>query len=186
MNALMKWNPLRELDEIQQRLGSLFSRSSLRGPGEETVTVSEWTPLADITEDDKEYLIKAELPEVKKEDVKVTVENGTLTMTGERKFEKGRRTRDAIASNAHTDRSCGASRFPKALLVIRLVQTSRMACSKCTFQRAARESRNQSMSRLLKEKRRGQHLGPGIMRATAGPEAQSGGPFDSKKSILWN
>jgi HSP20 family protein len=42
----------------------------------------------DITEDEKEYLIKAELPEVKKEDVKVTVENGVLTMTGERKFEK--------------------------------------------------------------------------------------------------
>jgi HSP20 family protein len=52
------------------------------------MTVSEWTPLVDITEDEKEYLIKAELPEVKKEDVKVTVENGVLTMTGERKFEK--------------------------------------------------------------------------------------------------
>jgi HSP20 family protein len=40
------------------------------------MTFSEWTPLVDITEDDKEYLIKAELPEVKKEDAKVTVENG--------------------------------------------------------------------------------------------------------------
>jgi len=45
-------------------------------------------PLADITEDEKEYLIKAELPELKKEDVKVTVENGVLTISGERKFEK--------------------------------------------------------------------------------------------------
>ena len=48
----------------------------------------------DITEDDKEYLIKAELPEVRKEDVKVTVENGVLTLQGERrqeKEEKGRR-----------------------------------------------------------------------------------------------
>jgi HSP20 family protein len=44
--------------------------------------------LADITEDDKEYLIKAELPEMRKEDVKVTVENGVLTISGERKFEK--------------------------------------------------------------------------------------------------
>lgn len=52
------------------------------------MTVSEWTPLVDITEDEKEYLIKAELPEVKKEDVKVTVEDGVLTITGERKFEK--------------------------------------------------------------------------------------------------
>jgi HSP20 family protein len=88
MNALTKWNPFRELEEIQNRLSSLFGRTPVRGLGEEAMTVSEWTPLVDITEDDKEYLIKAELPEVKKEDVKVTVENGTLTITGERKFEK--------------------------------------------------------------------------------------------------
>ena len=88
MNALSKWNPFRELDEIQNRLSSLFGRTPVRGLGEEAMTVSEWTPLVDITEDDREYLIKAELPEVKKEDVKVTVENGTLTITGERKFEK--------------------------------------------------------------------------------------------------
>ena len=88
MNALTKWNPFRELEEIQSRLSSLFGRTPLRGLGEETMTVNEWTPLVDITEDEKEYLIKAELPEVKKEDVKVTVENGTLSITGERKLEK--------------------------------------------------------------------------------------------------
>ena len=88
MNALTKWNPFRELEEIQSRLSSLFGRTPLKGLGEETMTVSEWAPLVDITEDEKEYLIKAELPEVKKEDVKVTVENGTLSITGERKFEK--------------------------------------------------------------------------------------------------
>jgi HSP20 family protein len=88
MNALTKWNPFRELEEIQSRLSSLFGRTPLRGLGEETMTVSEWTPLVDITENEKEYLIKAELPEVKKEDVKVTVENGTLSITGERKVEK--------------------------------------------------------------------------------------------------
>ena len=88
MNALMKWNPFRELEDIQNRLSSLFGRTPMRGLGEEAMTVSEWTPLVDIVEDEKEYLIKAELPEVKKEDVKVTVENGVLTITGERKFEK--------------------------------------------------------------------------------------------------
>jgi HSP20 family protein len=88
MNALTKWNPFWELEDIQNRLSSLFGRTPLRGLGEEAMTVSEWTPLVDIAEDDKEYLIKAELPEVKKEDVKVTVENGVLTITGERKFEK--------------------------------------------------------------------------------------------------
>jgi len=50
--------------------------------------VPDWAPLVDIVEDDKEYLIKAELPEVRKEDVKVTVEGGTLTISGERKSEK--------------------------------------------------------------------------------------------------
>jgi HSP20 family protein len=88
MNPLTKWNPFRELEDIQNRLSSLFGRTPMRGLGEEAMTLSEWTPLVDIVEDDKEYLIKAELPEVKKEDVKVTVDNGVLTITGERKFEK--------------------------------------------------------------------------------------------------
>lgn len=52
------------------------------------MTVAQWAPLVDITEDDREYLIKAELPEVRKEDVKVTVEHGTLNLSGERKLEK--------------------------------------------------------------------------------------------------
>jgi len=52
------------------------------------MTVAEWSPLVDITEDEKEYLIKAELPEMKKEDVKLRVENEILTISGERKFEK--------------------------------------------------------------------------------------------------
>ena len=60
----------------------------MRGLREEAMTVSQWAPLVDIVEDDKEYLIKVELPEVKKEDVRVSVENGVLTITGERKFEK--------------------------------------------------------------------------------------------------
>ena len=59
MNPLAKWNPFRELEDIQNRLSSLFGRTSLRGLGEETMTVSEWAPLVDLAEDDKEYLIKA-------------------------------------------------------------------------------------------------------------------------------
>ena len=54
----------------------------------ESITLAEWSPLVDITEDDKEYLIKAELPEIKKEEIKVTVENGVLVISGERKLEK--------------------------------------------------------------------------------------------------
>jgi HSP20 family protein len=50
--------------------------------------VAEWAPAVDITEDEKEYVVTADLPEIKREDVKVTVENGILTFSGERKFEK--------------------------------------------------------------------------------------------------
>jgi HSP20 family protein len=92
MSALARWNPAREMETMQQRLSSLFDwnpsrRSALNGE-EENMTVPEWAPLVDIAEDDKEYLIKVELPEVRKDDVKVTVESGTLTISGERKAEK--------------------------------------------------------------------------------------------------
>ena len=76
------------MDTLQSRLNTLLGRTAWRPTGEETFPVTEWTPLVDVTEDEKEYVIKTELPEVKKEDVKVTVENGTLRITGERKLEK--------------------------------------------------------------------------------------------------
>ena len=49
---------------------------------------SEWSPLVDVEESDKEFTIKAELPEVKKEDVKIELENGSIRISGERKIEK--------------------------------------------------------------------------------------------------
>lgn len=90
MNALTHWNQLKELEALRHGLGSLFGRSAVRlAEGqEEQIAVPEWAPLVDISEDDQEYLIKAELPEVKKENVRVTAEEGTLTIMGERKFEK--------------------------------------------------------------------------------------------------
>ena len=91
MQTLTRWEPFREMEDFQNRLSTLFGRTPLRrgnGHGREEITLADWTPLADITEDEREYLIKAELPELQREDVKVTVENGVLTITGERKFEK--------------------------------------------------------------------------------------------------
>jgi HSP20 family protein len=91
--TLTRWEPFREMEEFQNRLSTLLGRSPRRPIGREEITLPEWTPLADITEDEKEYLIKAELPEMKKEEVKVTVENGVLTISGERKFEKEEKKR---------------------------------------------------------------------------------------------
>src|SRR5216684_6442414 len=91
MQTLTRWEPLREMEDFQNRLATLFGRMPVRrtnGHGREDITLADWMPLADITEDEREYLIKAELPELKREDVKVTIENGVLTISGERKFEK--------------------------------------------------------------------------------------------------
>jgi HSP20 family protein len=90
MNALTYWTPSKELDVLQNRLARFFglAPANTANGGQELMTLAEWSPSVDISEDDKEWLIKADLPQVKKEDVKVTVENGVLTVTGERKFEK--------------------------------------------------------------------------------------------------
>jgi HSP20 family protein len=88
-STLTRWEPLRELEDLQNRLSSVFSRAPVRREnGREDITLADWAPLADITEDEKEYVIKAELPEIPPESVKVTVENGVLTISGERTFEK--------------------------------------------------------------------------------------------------
>jgi HSP20 family protein len=95
MNALTRWDPFKEMDELQKRLTSIFGLAPQRPANgqEETMTVAQWLPLVDIAEDEKEYRIKAELPEVKKEEVKVTVESGVLTISGERRFEKEEKDR---------------------------------------------------------------------------------------------
>lgn len=95
MNTLNKWTPFRttrwepfqQLAELERGLDRFFGRSP-RANGDEPLAAAAWEPLADISEDDKEYIVKAELPEVKKEDVKVTVDQGVLRISGERKFEK--------------------------------------------------------------------------------------------------
>ena len=94
LKEMSEWNPFRELDEVNNRLSRIFNTTSSRtSNGREEITVAAWAPLVDITEDDKEYVIKAELPEVKKNDVKVRVEDGVLYITGERNLEKEEKTK---------------------------------------------------------------------------------------------
>ena len=99
MNALQKWNPfrgssvwdpIREMEEMQSRVASLFGRRLplKKDGGEEELTLTDWIPAVDVAEDDKEYTIKVELPGVNKEDVRVSVEGGVLSISGERKAEK--------------------------------------------------------------------------------------------------
>ena len=78
------WNPSRELAELSDRLSRVFARMPRGGNENEAMTVADWIPPVDISETAVEYLIKAEIPEVSKEDVKVTLEHGVLTIQGMR------------------------------------------------------------------------------------------------------
>ena len=92
MNEPKHQDPLSELEAFQQRLEACYPPSwiSHREIQEQSTSppVTEWSPLLDISEDDKEYRIQVDLPEVKREDVSVTAEAGSLTLMGERKFQQ--------------------------------------------------------------------------------------------------
>jgi len=96
---MSRWEPFRELEEIERRLENLFERSPLSlsssqlTRSREGIAAQQWYPQVDITEDDKEYSIKADLPEVAKNDVKVSFREGVLEIAGERKQEKKESTR---------------------------------------------------------------------------------------------
>lgn len=82
--ALVRWNPARELATMEiDRLNRMFADFC----GGESFEKS-WTPAVDIyTTDDHAFVIKAELPEMRREDISLTVENNVLTLSGERKFD---------------------------------------------------------------------------------------------------
>ena len=88
MANVVRWDPFSEMDRAFNRLmprSLLWPRLALSADDASNL---EWSPTADISETDKEYLVRAELPAVKKEDVKVTLDSGMLTIEGERKQQK--------------------------------------------------------------------------------------------------
>jgi HSP20 family protein len=84
------WDPFREFQEITDRLNRYWqaNQASSDEGEKQALRAFDWAPAVNISETEKEYLIKVDLPEVKKEDVKVTSENGVLAIEGERRQEK--------------------------------------------------------------------------------------------------
>lgn len=111
MSALTPWDPFRELDELQNRLATMSGRIPQRQgarTGNEAMTTADWAPMADISEDENAFLLKLDLPEVPKDAVRVSAENGVLTISGERKLEKRSRARSSTASNVPMAALCAA------------------------------------------------------------------------------
>jgi len=84
------WDPLADLRELSDRLNSAFGNDLFfsRAADGQTLANIDWSPSVNISETDKAYLVRADLPDVKKEDIKVSCEKGMLTIEGERKQQK--------------------------------------------------------------------------------------------------
>jgi HSP20 family protein len=82
---LVRWDPFREIDRIQARLNRFYNVPTRL---EDDTFFANWNPAVDIQETEHEFVLKADLPDVKKEDVKVEFENGVLSVEGERRQEK--------------------------------------------------------------------------------------------------
>ena len=82
--SLIRWEPFSSMDDMFKGLPALFGRVT-PFPG---YTSSDWSPSVDISESGGEYLIRAALPAVRKEDVSVTVQDGLLTLSGERRQQE--------------------------------------------------------------------------------------------------
>jgi HSP20 family protein len=89
----LRWEPFREVQDVLRRFSPFYLPDN--GARDDASTRS-WVPLANISETDKEYLIKCELPDVKREDVKISVADGVITISGERKLEREDNSENAI------------------------------------------------------------------------------------------
>ena len=82
--AITRWDPFREVISLQNRFHSIFRDfKESEGP----LTTANFVPPVDIYEDEKKVVIKLEVPGIEEKDLDVRVENNTLTVRGERKFE---------------------------------------------------------------------------------------------------
>ena len=86
--AVVKWDPLRDLLSIQDRMNKLFEQTLSRSRAEEGIAPSTWTPAVDIYETPEAIVLQADLPGLRREDIDIQIRDDTLTLRGERRFAK--------------------------------------------------------------------------------------------------
>ena len=100
MSSIIRWEPFRDLVSLRDRMDRLFGDFAGRGwptqgwPTEEGLTAGMWNPPVDVYETKDSIVLKADLPDVKKEEVDISVEGNVLTLRGERKREKEVKEKD--------------------------------------------------------------------------------------------
>ena len=81
---LTKWNPFKEMNHFFNGINT----NLLPANNGDNFLFNNWEPAVDVTESDKEYLLKFEVPGIDKKDIDVEIQNGLITVSGERKYEK--------------------------------------------------------------------------------------------------
>ena len=92
--AMLRWEPFREMEAALRRFSPLYLPDN--GSSRDERAGKNWLPLANISETENEYLIKLELPDVKKEDVRIAVADGIITISGDRKMERTDKSENII------------------------------------------------------------------------------------------
>ena len=87
MSSMARWEPFRGLTTLQDQVNRLFDEGFNRARSAQT-DLATWAPAVDIYEAENELVVKADLPGLQEKDIDIRVENNTLTIRGERKFEK--------------------------------------------------------------------------------------------------
>ena len=86
--AIVRWDPFRDLADVQERVNRMFSDYYGNRGQDDVMRRGSWIPPVDIYEKGHEIHLKAELPDMNRDDIDIRVENNTLTISGEKKLEK--------------------------------------------------------------------------------------------------
>ena len=86
--AVVRWDPFRDLNVLQDRMNRLFEDAGRTWRTDEPSATTTWSPAVDIFETEGEIVVKAELPGMDRKDITLHLEKNILTVRGERRFEK--------------------------------------------------------------------------------------------------
>ena len=109
--AVVRWDPFRDLNMLQDRMNRLFEDANRNWKSDEPASTTTWSPAVDIFETESEIVVKAEVPGMERKDITLNLENNVLTLRGERRFLK-----EAKEENYHRiERSYGG--FSRAFTI---------------------------------------------------------------------
>jgi HSP20 family protein len=89
--TIVRWEPLRELSSLQSEMNRLFNTAFDAPSGSSGPVTRRWVPAMDLVESGDQFVLRADLPGMSEEDIQIELEDGTLTVSGERKAEHEQR-----------------------------------------------------------------------------------------------